>query len=84
MNVNADPEMLRRLFEYEMKLPVSAITQFRTLAHMISMVELFNNKRLQTKINRATGSGGALAAFENVNISWGDLLRIQAQLFEVL
>lgn len=80
---NFDPELLRRLFEYEMRLPVAAITRFRALAHMVALVGTINSKRLEMKNARASNPQQPLANYERVNIGWNHLVYIQAELYEV-
>jgi hypothetical protein len=83
VNGNFDPDVMRKLFEYDMKLPVRAITRFRALAHMVALVETINSKRLQAKIARAANPQQPVPAWETTNITWGDLILIQSELSEV-
>jgi hypothetical protein len=82
VNANIDPDVLRKLYEYEMKLPVATIMRYRALAHMTALVETINSKRLQAKTARANNPQQAAPAYEKTNITWNDLVFIQSVLYE--
>lgn len=87
-NVNArmDLATYKKLFDYDMALPLAAIMQFRTLATMICIVELFNGKRLQARGGSSGGGGllksNALQPYERIGILWRDVLLIHSELIE--
>ena len=83
-NVNArlDISTYKKLYDLEMLLPVSTILQFRNLANMICIVELFNGKRQQMRGTRNTASSGNLQPYERVGITWRDVLLIHMELCE--
>ena len=82
-NVNARVDMVsvKKLFDYEMFLPISTIIHFRTLSTMIASVEMFNGKRLQAR--QANKGNGNVQPYERIGMTWADIVLIHSELTEV-
>lgn len=70
------PEIVERLFEYEMILPVSTVLAFRKCGMMVTIVELI---RQRVKSQRKKGNNGPA---ERIAMSWHDILVMQSELIE--
>lgn len=90
-------KLLNKLFRYEMICSVKNILEFRSLAHMVATVELFNGKRKAMVINNLLQQHGGIRSiqaarfanyisehFEHTSIAWRDVLRIHIELTESL
>ena len=72
---------VKKLFDYEMFLPISTIIHFRTLSTMIASVEMFNGKRLQAR--QANKGNGNVQPYERIGMTWADIVLIHSELTEV-
>lgn len=72
VNTKVDMSLALKLFDFEMLLPTSTIFLFRSLAVMISFVELMNQKR----------QAGGAKLFDRTSLRWREILKIHSMIIE--
>lgn len=83
VNCKVDVTLALKLFDYEMYLTIPTIRIFRSLAIMVSFVELMNSKKKQGLSSNNGSNIGSGYSYEKTNINWYDILRIHSEIFEV-